>query len=231
MKGDSAPQFIAVYFSEPDHQGHLHGPDSPEVNSAIAEVDGEVGKLMAGIDSLGMKDQVDLIVVSDHGMSATSPDRVIYLDDYVPLSWMTIVEAGAGARIAPKEGYADSVYHRLKGANPHLAVYWKSEVPARFHYDSNPRIPAIVAIADDGWYVTTHSFAAIRPVRAGGEHGYDNTLPSMHALFVARGPDFKQGVTVGPFQNIQVYDLLARLLHVTPAPNDGSPDSTAAFLR
>ena len=231
MKGDSAPQFIAVYFSEPDHQGHLHGPASAEVDNAIAEVDSEVGKLMAGIDSLGMAGQVDLIVVSDHGMAATSPDRVVYLDDYVPLDWMTIVEAGAGARIAPKEGFADSVYRRLKGANPHLAVYWKSEVPARFHYDSNPRIPAIVAIADDGWYVTTHSFAARRPVEAGGEHGYDNALPSMRALFVAKGPDFKVGAKVAAFQNIQVYDLLARLLHLTPAPNDGSPDSTAAMLR
>lgn len=231
MKGDSAPQFIAVYFSEPDHQGHLHGPASAEVDNAIAEVDGEVGKLMVGIDSLGMADQVDLIVVSDHGMAATSPDRVVYLDDYVPLDWMTIVEAGAGARIAPKEGFADSVYRRLKGANPHLAVYWKSEVPARFHYDSNPRIPAIVAIADDGWYVTTHSFAARRPVEAGGEHGYDNALPSMRALFVAKGPDFKVGAKVAAFQNIQVYDLLARLLYLTPAPNDGSPDSTAAMLR
>ncbi|HEV2291148.1 MAG TPA: nucleotide pyrophosphatase/phosphodiesterase family protein [Gemmatimonadales bacterium] len=231
MKNDSAPQFIAVYFSEPDHQGHMRGPDSPQVDTAIAEVDAEVGKLLAGIDSLGMKDQVDVVVVSDHGMAAISPDRVVYLDDYVPDGWYTLIEAGPGARIAPKAGYVDSVYRRLKGANPHLAVYLKSEVPARFHYDANPRIPAIVAIADDGWYVTTHAWAARHPVVNGGEHGYDNALPAMRALFVAEGPDFKRGARVGAFQNIHVYDLLARLLHLTPAPNDGSPDSTAAMLR
>lgn len=230
MKGDSAPDFIAVYFSEPDHQGHLHGPASPQVDSAIAEVDREVGKLMAGIDSLGLRGDVDLIVVSDHGMAAVSPDRVIYLDDYVPPEWITVIETGAGARVAPKSGYTDSVYRRLHGANPHLAVYRKADVPARFHYDSNPRIPAIVAMADPGWYVTTRAAAARRPIR-GGAHGYDNTAPEMRALFVARGPDFRRGVEVGAFQNIQVYDLLARLLHVTPAPNDGSPDSTAAMLR
>lgn len=231
MTNDSAPRFIAVYFSEPDHQGHQYGPASPQVDSAIAEVDGEIGKLMAGIDSLGLRDSVDLIVVSDHGMAATSPDRVIYLDDYVPSDWYTLVEAGAGARIAPKPGYADSVYRRLRGADRHLQVYWKADIPARFHYNTNPRIPAIVAIADEGWYVTTHEYAKRRPVGHGGEHGYDNTLPSMRALFVAAGPDFKQGKKVGAFQNIHVYDLLARLLHLTPAPNDGSPDSTAAMLR
>ncbi|MGB7213413.1 MAG: nucleotide pyrophosphatase/phosphodiesterase family protein [Gemmatimonadales bacterium] len=231
MKNDSAPQFIAVYFSEPDHAGHTYGPDSPQVNSAITEADGEVGKLMAGIDSMGMQRQVDLIVVSDHGMAATSPDRVVYLDDYVPSEWYTLTEGGAGARIAPKPGYADSVYHRLKDANPHLQVYWKADVPARFHYNSSPRIPAIVAIADEGWYVTTHAYVQRRPFDLKGEHGYDNALPDMRAIFVARGPDLKQGVTVGGFQNIHVYDLLARLLHVVPAPNDGSADSTAAMLR
>ncbi|MFI5235548.1 MAG: ectonucleotide pyrophosphatase/phosphodiesterase [Gemmatimonadales bacterium] len=231
MKGDSAPSFIAVYFSEPDHQGHLHGPASAEVDSAIADVDGQVGALMQGIDSLRLTNRVDLIVVSDHGMAATSPDRGIYLDDYAPEAWYKVVEGGAGARIAPKAGYADSVYRRLKGANPHLSVYWKADVPARFHYSSNPRISTIVALADDGWYVTTRSYAARRPVMAGGDHGYDNALPSMRALFVAKGPDFKKGVEVGGFQNIHVYDLLAHLLGVKPAPNDGSPDSTAAMLR
>lgn len=231
MTGDSAPRFIAVYFSEPDHQGHLHGPDSPQVDTAIAEADAQVGRLMAGIDSLGLRDQVDLIVVSDHGMATVPADHLILLDDYVPADWITVLEGGAGARIAPKAGYADSVYRRLKGANPHLAIYWKSEVPARFHYDSNPRIPAIVAMPDVGWYVTTHAFVARRPFQGGGDHGYDNTAPEMRALFVARGPDFKRGATVGAFQNIHVYDLLARLLHIDPAPNDGSPDSTAAMLR
>jgi predicted AlkP superfamily pyrophosphatase or phosphodiesterase len=232
MKGDSAPDLIAVYFSEPDHQGHLHGPDSPQVDTAIAQVDAVIGQLMAGIDSLRMRDQVDVIVVSDHGMAPTSSSRVIYLDDYAPADWFTTLEGGAGARIAPKPGYADSVYARLHGADPHLTVYWKNEVPPRFHYDSNPRIPAIVAMADVGWYVTTHAFVRNRKMPdAGGEHGYDPAAPQMRALFVARGPDFKRGVTVGGFQNIHVYDLLARLLHVTPAPNDGSPDSTAAMLR
>ena len=101
---------------------------------------------MAGIDSLGLRDQVDLIVVSDHGMATIRPRSAGVLDDYVPATG-TRSRGGRGARIAPKAGYADSVYRRLKGANPHLHVYWKADVPARFHYDSNPRIPAIVATA------------------------------------------------------------------------------------
>jgi hypothetical protein len=52
----------------------------------------------------------------------------------------------------------------------------------------------------------------------------------MQAIFLARGPAFKKGVTVPSFQNIHLYALLAHLLGVTPAPNDGSLDSVKSVL-
>jgi hypothetical protein len=53
----------------------------------------------------------------------------------------------------------------------------------------------------------------------------------MGALFVAAGPAFKSGTVVMPFQNIHVYDLMAHILGLRPAPNDGTLDSTSAMLR
>jgi predicted AlkP superfamily pyrophosphatase or phosphodiesterase len=64
-----------------------------------------------------------------------------------------------------------------------------------------------------------------------GEHGYDNDDPQMRALFVARGPSFKQHLTVPAFDNINVYALLAKLLGVTPLRNEGSLAVTAGMLR
>jgi predicted AlkP superfamily pyrophosphatase or phosphodiesterase len=64
-----------------------------------------------------------------------------------------------------------------------------------------------------------------------GEHGYDNDDPLMRALFVARGPSFKQHLTVPVFDNINVYALLAKLLGVTPLRNEGSLAATAGMLR
>jgi ectonucleotide pyrophosphatase/phosphodiesterase family member 5 len=52
----------------------------------------------------------------------------------------------------------------------------------------------------------------------------------MRALFLARGPAFAHGTVVPPFQNIHVYDLVAHILRLTPAPNDGSLDSIKAVL-
>jgi len=61
-------------------------------------------------------------------------------------------------------------------------------------------------------------------------HGYPPDLPSMRALFIARGPAFARGAVVPPFQNIHVYDLVAHILRLTPAANDGSLDSIKAVL-
>jgi hypothetical protein len=43
----------------------------------------------------------------------------------------------------------------------------------------------------------------------------------MRAVFTAVGPSFRANARLPAFDNIDVYPLLARLLRITPAPNDG----------
>ncbi|HXM63152.1 MAG TPA: hypothetical protein VN950_19980, partial [Terriglobales bacterium] len=46
-----------------------------------------------------------------------------------------------------------------------------------------------------------------------GMHGYDATkMPEMKAIFVASGPDIRAGVTLEPFENVNVYPLIAKIL-------------------
>ncbi len=52
----------------------------------------------------------------------------------------------------------------------------------------------------------------------------------MRALFVAHGPAFKHGLVVPEFDNVDVYPLLAKILHITPQPNDGHLDNVAGML-
>ena len=61
-------------------------------------------------------------------------------------------------------------------------------------------------------------------------HGYDPDLPSMRALFLARGPSFRGGAVVPGFENVHLYPLLAALLGVEPAPVDGRLDSLPQLL-
>jgi predicted AlkP superfamily pyrophosphatase or phosphodiesterase len=230
LPADSAPSLVTLYLGDVDQAGHEFGPDSPETDSAIARVDGAVGALMAGLSERGLSGQVNLLVVSDHGMAEVRPDHVIYLDDVVDTATVGVVELGSVVSLSPRGIREDEVLRRLRRA-PHLRVYRRSEIPASFHYRASSRIQPVVAVADEGWIVTTRGLAARpaqRPPR--GMHGYPPDLPSMRAIFLASGPGFRKGVTVEPFRNIHVYDLMAHLLGLTPAPNDGVLDSAKTVL-
>jgi predicted AlkP superfamily pyrophosphatase or phosphodiesterase len=228
------PAFVSLYFSEVDHAGHVYGPDSPELETAAADLDVALGQLVAGVKRLGLEDRTTAIVVSDHGMAPVAEDRRIFLDDYVALNTVDIVEQGAFLQLAPKTGTVDALYQRLHEAHPHLAIYRREQLPARFHYPVQPRVQPIIGVLDEGWIVTSHAREASRrpgaePSR--GAHGFDPELRSMHGLFVAAGPPIRSGLVVAPFENVHIYDLMCAVLKLTPATNDGDPAVTRRFLR
>lgn len=230
LPADSVPALVTLYLGDVDDAGHAFGPRAPETDSAIARVDSAVGALLAGVEQRKLDGRVNLLIVSDHGMAEVTPERLIYMDDYLEIGSADVVELGTIVSLAPRAGADEAVYRGLRRA-PHLRVYRKSEIPRRYHYRANPRIQPIVAIADEGWMVTTRPIAS----RTGGHmprgmHGYPPDVPSMRAIFLARGPGFKRGAVVEPFQNIHLYELIAHLLHLTPAPNDGVLDSVRTTL-
>jgi len=234
LPADSAPNLMIAYFHDVDGAGHSYGPTAPQVDSAIAMVDRALGALLDGIAARGMQDQVSIIIVSDHGMTPVSPERVIVLDDYVALDDVDVVDWTPVAAIAPKAGAVERVYAQLKDAHPQMAVYRKAEVPARYHFNAHPRITEIVAVAAEGWTITSRAQVnrwRQTNWRGGGAHGYDPDLESMGAIFVAAGPSIASGRVLPAFRNVHVYSLMAHLLRLTPARTDGSLDSLRAVLR
>jgi hypothetical protein len=53
----------------------------------------------------------------------------------------------------------------------------------------------------------------------------------MRALFIAHGPAFKRRRVVEPFANVDVYNVMAKILKLKPAPNDGHKATMKAVLR
>lgn len=225
------PRFITLYFEQVDKAGHDYGPDSEELRAALAAIDAALGRLVDGLVQAGLAASTNLVIVSDHGMVATSRERLVFVDDFVDFNRIRAVNLGIAAGFAPQQGqsrYADAT---LLAPRPHMQCWRKDDVPARFRYGKNARVPPIVCIADPGWILTTHEYLANRNGRVpGGEHGYDNAIPEMAALFVAHGPAFRRGAVVPPFDNVDVYPLLAHLLGIRPAANDGDPATMRAML-
>jgi len=215
------PRFLTLYFDIVDTAGHHHGPDSPEVNAAAATVDAAIGRLEAGLKARGL--DANLIVVADHGMAATSEQsRLIVLDDYADPSVAHVVfdDAVSGVDF-PKTPAGAAAEAKLVGAHPHMTCWRKADVPARFHYGTNPRVPDVVCAAEVGWLIETREEVARRHAPILGEHGYDNAAPQMGALFIANGPAFAKGEVVKPFPNVDVYPLMTHVLGIRGEPNDG----------
>lgn len=229
------PSFLTLYYSDVDSAGHSRGPDSEEVKGAVMRVDRSLGDLVAGVKGLGLADRVHYVVVSDHGMSALSPDRMIVLDDYLDVSTADVVDWAPVLALSPKDGDVEKLYAALKGKHPALDVYRRGEIPAEYGLADHPRLPAVIGIAKDGWYIASKRDLGrwSEPDRhvPGGAHGYDGRAQSMHGLFIAAGPRIRSGVTVKPFENIHLYEFMCAVLGLQPAKNDGDPAVTRDMLR
>ena len=97
-------------------------------------------------------------------------------------------------------------------------------MPRELRYDSNPRAGDPVIIATGPYPIRAHTPAAGEPDRPPsiGQHGYDPyMMSSMKALFVAAGPDIRAGSTVAPFDDVDVYPLIARILGLPIGKIDG----------
>jgi predicted AlkP superfamily pyrophosphatase or phosphodiesterase len=171
-------------------------------------------------------------------MARVDPQQTVVLDDYFNLSQAQNVAWNSSmVHIFPKPGTEEAIYSSLKSKSPHVAVYRKGEIPARFHYGTSPRIGEIVVMAEEGWGMTSREryrppkTAADGSVSYRGAHGFDNQLESMRALFVGHGPAFKRSKVVEPFANVDVYNIMAKILKLKPARNDGGEGAARAVLR
>jgi hypothetical protein len=165
-------------------------------------------------------------------MTSISPDKTIFLDDYIDLSSVDIIDWSPIVSLRPHDGKKEEIYKALINANPHLAVYYKEDIPERLHFRNNNRITPIIGIADEGWSISSHVlFKSLQANFAKGSHGYDNQLTSMHGIFIARGSAFKKDLVVKPFENIHIYNLIAKILGLKPAPNDGNLELAQFMLK
>jgi predicted AlkP superfamily pyrophosphatase or phosphodiesterase len=224
------PAFLTLYFSSVDDAGHAYGPDSPEVAAAIAEVDRAIALLVAGLKQRGLYGKLDLMLVSDHGMAAVPAQQVILLDQLFDSSKAALVLwTPEIVSIFPKAGELEPIYQQLQQQLPATAkVYKKSELPERWHYQQSKRIAPLLVLPQPGWrlmqqarqqlWLASHSANAVT-----GSHGYDNASPEMQAIFIGQGPSFVAGRTLAPFANIELYNLMCRILGITAATNDGDP--------
>jgi predicted AlkP superfamily pyrophosphatase or phosphodiesterase len=227
------PSFISLYLNETDTMGHWYGPDSVQVRDAIGRTDAQLGRLLDGLATRGLSERANVVVVSDHGMAATTQRQSIFVDDYVSLDDLEIVDINPTLGVIPAPGRDDRVYRALVQAHPRLNMFKAGETPESWHLRGQTRVPPIIGVADEGWVVLRRADFAQYWTRSptGGQHGYEPSLPSMRGIFVAAGPAFKVGATVPAMDNVNVYRAVALALGIEPRDTDADPAEVAALLR
>jgi alkaline phosphatase D len=243
LPADERPRLITLYFSAVDTVAHRFGVGSTEEMAAIAQVDGHVGDLIAGLKAEGMMDQTDIIIVADHGMVNLSDDKMINLDPLVDLSAFEVPDwnKAYGPAYAPflnlygDDADVEATYQKLVGKHPHLQVLRRGAFPENYHFDHPDRGPDLMLLADTGWTIyasvdNTPPLPFRKTKNAIATHGYDNYDPLMQATFIAAGPAFKSGVIAPTFDNVEVYGILACALDITPAKTDGDIKNVQGFM-
>jgi predicted AlkP superfamily pyrophosphatase or phosphodiesterase len=235
---EKRPTLITLYFSDTDDTGHEFSPDAEETRYAALNDDRYIERLMNGLKARKIDKKVNVIIVSDHGMASVNLKNATFLDDFFDFEVTTerILWTNEIVQIFPKSGMEDAIYSKINNL-PHTTCWKKADIPARLHYQDSPRIAPIVCSSEEGWMTTSHKryddfikdVEDINQLR--GAHGYDNRYQSMQATFIAHGAAFKKGFVAEPFENVQVYNLICKILGLKPAKNDGNLDTVRGMLK
>jgi predicted AlkP superfamily pyrophosphatase or phosphodiesterase len=206
------PSFITLYFSTVDSVGHTFGVDSPELEQAVQSIDDEIGRLLTGIDGV----LVNLLLVSDHGMTASGKQHSILWKDITtfPLDGRMINGETQLYFYANKDADIANIQAQFIKANvenKRYNVYSKGNYPKHWHFfeANSPVIPDLIIDS-----IPPFTFVNDDNDKVGkATHGYDLILAkSLEAIFIANGPDIKSGVSVRAFENVYIYSIISRLL-------------------
>ena len=229
---DKEVDFGTLYFSFVDSKGHRYGTESEEVIEAIQYADDLMGYLATRMKDEGLFGDTNVIILSDHGMTDLSKDRLVFVDDLIDMEEVDIIATSPVVMMNVKGDNVEEIYSALKENEDHYSVYTRENLPERFHLKNNDRVPEITMIADLGHTISTHQYVDSRSdYPSGGTHGFDNQEKEMHALFVAFGPDFKKGYSMDTFENIHIYELMTHLMGIPSAGTGGDLNEVKEMLR
>lgn len=221
------PHLITLYFDEPDHTGHTFGPLSDENKVMVQKMDSIIGVLSKKLDALTIGKKVNLIVVADHGMTEITDNKKIAVLDFLKPNWLEQADViNPIMSIRTTAAAKDSVNKALSKV-PNIRFWKTAKIPKRLHLGTNERNLDFVIEAKKGYSLVKSANQKIM----GGTHGYDNNIKDMHAIFYAKGPNFKVNKKVSTFQNVSVYNLIAHILDLKIEATDGQFSEVKRMLQ
>ena len=247
---DQPPRYSVLWLSEPDYSQHQRGPGSPEALAAIRNCDARLATVLQALEKRGVRQDTDIIVVSDHGFSTIGANCD---------TCTTLCQAGFNAQTTWKQppqtndvvvvGNGGSVMLYVTGQSPTVisnivrtlqpqpfcgVIFTREALPGTFALSAakvgGPSAPDIIVTTR--WKrLPAHDEHPHIEVYNDGYHEYTTgcgmhvTLSptDLHNTCVAAGPDFRPGIIdTLPSGNVDIVPTLLHLMGIaTEKPLDG----------
>ncbi|KAF8588935.1 Phosphodiest-domain-containing protein [Ramaria rubella] len=191
---EERPQLLLAYEPSLDQAGHKAGPVSELVNETLAYVDRFARDLHIALADRNLTNIIDIIFVSDHGMTDTQHVEFIFLEDLIGTDYVDAIEhedgwPSMGLRFNSKTN-TSHVLELLTTASAKspekFSVFTHDTMPPSYHFTDHHRIAPLYIIPNIGYALTNKKEGDERMSK--GNHGYDNSASSMYAMFVSDGP-------------------------------------------
>ncbi len=229
------PRLLTLYFEQYDATAHELGARAPGSMAALRAIDAAIARLREGLRARGLLATTNLVILSDHGMADVPRTQWLWLEDVLDTRHYDVVWWGTFLGLRPKPGQTEIVERAFidapaQGDSRRFRCWRRGETPADWHFGQHRRVPPIVCQMNTGWAMLSRE-QRVPEGEVRGEHGFAMDDATMRSVFVAQGPALCRGVQLAPFENVDIYPLLAHLLQVRPADSDGSLDALRPALR
>ena len=205
-----------------------HGATSDGLFDELRRLDRQLGNLDRQLLARQARDNVNIVIVSDGGLTDTAAVTPIPVDELLP-EGAPVTLTGEGASVLGYMATEDAQKAAAEAANhPGVRAYLRGALPARLRLAHPHREPDLLLAAEPGFYLENE-----RPLAVQAAGGYDDTagaVPDMRGVLLARGPSFRAGATVQQVNAVDVYPLLAALSHVTPEEHSGQISNVDGML-
>lgn len=243
---EGVPKYTLLWLSEPDASQHQSGPGSENAEAALAQADKNLALVLKALETRGVLEKTDVVVVSDHGFSTVNraPDLTKSLKRAKFIANKQFENPEPGDVLVVNLGGSTLFYvfdHEEKTVRRLIEYLQSSDfagvlfsrIPvdgtfplSQVRLDISQSPPDVVASmrwsSEENDFGTPGLITAAEGKRGRGTHASLSRF-DLHCTLIAAGPDFKKGfVNELPSGNIDVPPTVLSILGVKPpSPMDG----------
>lgn len=156
IKNDTkSPNLIMFYIEEPDLHAHAFGPNSSTITNLVSILDDVTKYIYQSIIKSNLKNKVNVVHLSDHGMDELELRNVIDLTKIIGKKKVNFYGSTPVLQIVPNNpSETQEIYQKIKIESEKRGtfnVYTNDELPQKWKYRNDIRVGNITVVADLGY--------------------------------------------------------------------------------